>query len=181
MFNNGCWFSLITHLWSPKSLKVKKKNKRKSETVQRKSSLSSAFCPTPNNSYSCRCPKLSHVVPPFIIFERGCKRRWFAPEIVLEFKCALQLCPRSVSCIVFLHQPSIKPCVCFEEASLCILLRQAHKHSFGNDPHVTIIQSYLCSHQNFDVMLLTWKTKQVVSKMGLRSWLNGGSHMATMS
>lgn len=60
--------------WSPKSLQVKK-NERKSESVQRRSFLSSAFSMTPHNSYSCRCSKLSHVVPPFIIFEKGCKRR----------------------------------------------------------------------------------------------------------
>lgn len=79
---------------------------------------------TPNNSYSCRCSKLSHLVPPFIISEKGCKKKVICSEIVLEFKVRCN-CVRAVFCIVS-RQPFPKPCRCFDADSLWILFRDTH-------------------------------------------------------
>lgn len=159
--------------------------KEKVKVFKRKSFLSSAFSMTPHNSYSCRCSKLSHVVPPFIIFEKGCKRRWFAPKSSWNSNvlcnCVRALFFALCSCT---NRPQ-KPCCCFDEAALCILFRQAHtvfvpfqrSSCHGN----TKLSEQPPKLWQWCFSLRKNETKQDVDVMALRSWLNGGSCTATMS
>lgn len=145
---------------------------------------------TPNNSYSCRCSKLSHLVPPFIISEKGCKKKVICSEIVLEFKCALQLCPR---CVLHCFAPPVPKTLSMFWHRLPLNSLQRHAHT---RTHIHICctlwraQRSSChsntklsesppKHRHGVFYLKKKKTRR--RQDGLRSWINGGSHTATVS